>query len=169
MADPLTALMYAVQVMNFLKTLITKKLQDREDAGMDPPFASCAGPSDGSGHQSPSEPCLGDYLGEESEGSEAEHYSSDDEPVFDSPHDTKQSEDGDESDDSPFHWQSFKGLQASLKIRTGPLFQSNTSIVRKDPVSLNGRPPVRPIVEKPKTMSNLSCVSSRIERIEAWR
>ncbi|KAJ0872205.1 hypothetical protein HanRHA438_Chr11g0521111 [Helianthus annuus] len=32
MADLLTALMYAVQVMNFLKTLITKNLREREDA-----------------------------------------------------------------------------------------------------------------------------------------
>ncbi|KAJ0826877.1 hypothetical protein HanRHA438_Chr17g0819241 [Helianthus annuus] len=32
MADPLTALMYAVQVMNFMKTLITKTLREREDA-----------------------------------------------------------------------------------------------------------------------------------------
>uniref|UniRef100_A0A803MW28 Rho-GAP domain-containing protein n=1 Tax=Chenopodium quinoa TaxID=63459 RepID=A0A803MW28_CHEQI len=140
MADPLTALMYAVQVMNFLKTLITKRLQDREDARIAPPCPSCAGPSDESGHQSPSQACLGDYL-EETEVSEPEHYSSDDEPVFDSPHDTKHSEDGDDSDDSPFHWQSFKGLQSSLKIRTGPLFQSSASIVvRKDPASLSGRP-----------------------------
>ncbi|KAK1435046.1 hypothetical protein QVD17_00805 [Tagetes erecta] len=32
MADPVTALMYAVQVMNFLKTLITKTLREREDS-----------------------------------------------------------------------------------------------------------------------------------------
>ncbi|KAI3688101.1 hypothetical protein L1987_81809 [Smallanthus sonchifolius] len=31
MADPLTALMYAVQVMNFLKTLISKTLRERQD------------------------------------------------------------------------------------------------------------------------------------------
>lgn len=31
MSDPLTALMHAVQVMNFLKTLITKTLRERED------------------------------------------------------------------------------------------------------------------------------------------
>ncbi|XP_071710912.1 rho GTPase-activating protein 5-like [Rutidosis leptorrhynchoides] len=31
MADPLNALMYAVQVMNFLKSLITKTLRERED------------------------------------------------------------------------------------------------------------------------------------------
>ncbi|KAK6139950.1 hypothetical protein DH2020_026326 [Rehmannia glutinosa] len=32
MSDPLTALMYAVQVMNFLKTLIVKTLRQREDS-----------------------------------------------------------------------------------------------------------------------------------------
>ncbi|CAM8987845.1 unnamed protein product [Rhodiola kirilowii] len=31
MSDPLTALMHAVQVMNFLKTLILKKLREREE------------------------------------------------------------------------------------------------------------------------------------------
>ncbi|KAL1568755.1 rho GTPase-activating protein 5-like [Salvia divinorum] len=33
MSDPLTALMYAVQVMNFLKTLIEKTLRQREECG----------------------------------------------------------------------------------------------------------------------------------------
>ncbi|OIW09344.1 hypothetical protein TanjilG_01315 [Lupinus angustifolius] len=32
MADPFTALVYAVQVMNFLKTLITRTLQERKDS-----------------------------------------------------------------------------------------------------------------------------------------
>lgn len=32
MADPLTALIHAVQVMNFLKTLIIKALQEREES-----------------------------------------------------------------------------------------------------------------------------------------
>ncbi|XP_057777943.1 rho GTPase-activating protein 5-like [Salvia miltiorrhiza] len=35
MSDPLTALMYAVQVMNFLKTLIVKTLRQREDCVVD--------------------------------------------------------------------------------------------------------------------------------------
>ncbi|KAK1258423.1 hypothetical protein QJS04_geneDACA006624 [Acorus gramineus] len=35
MADPLTALIHAVQVMNFLKTLILKTLREREDAASD--------------------------------------------------------------------------------------------------------------------------------------
>jgi len=42
MADPLTALMYAVQVMNFLKTLIMRTLRDRQEAALDPrPDSSC--------------------------------------------------------------------------------------------------------------------------------
>ncbi|MCD7467249.1 hypothetical protein HAX54_004578 [Datura stramonium] len=36
MADPLTALMYAVQVMNFLRTLIEKTLKEREDSLVEP-------------------------------------------------------------------------------------------------------------------------------------
>lgn len=36
MSDPLTALMHAVQVMNFLKTLILKTLREREEATLGP-------------------------------------------------------------------------------------------------------------------------------------
>ncbi|KAL4591728.1 hypothetical protein LXL04_004699 [Taraxacum kok-saghyz] len=39
MIDPLTALMYAVQVMNFLKTLINKTLREREALVTEPPRA----------------------------------------------------------------------------------------------------------------------------------
>lgn len=43
MADPLTALMHAVQVMNFLKTLIMKSLKEREEAaGAPKPLQSCS-------------------------------------------------------------------------------------------------------------------------------
>lgn len=35
MADPLTALMHAVQVMNFLKTLVERTLKEREDSLLD--------------------------------------------------------------------------------------------------------------------------------------
>lgn len=35
MSDPLTALMHAVQVMNLLKTLITKTLRERDEADED--------------------------------------------------------------------------------------------------------------------------------------
>jgi hypothetical protein len=44
MSDPLTALMHAVQVMNFLKTLILRTLQERDDAatGEYTPYSSPA-------------------------------------------------------------------------------------------------------------------------------
>lgn len=161
MADPLTALMYAVQVMNFLKTLITKRLRDREESRIDPPPASCAGPSDESGHQSPSQPCLEDLFGEDEDAEEElepEHYSSDEEPPFDSPIDhSTQYEDGDESDDSPFHWHSFRGLPTSLSVCSRSRFgssdgngkcgQSSGSHDKKDIVGPT---------EIPKGMSNLS-------------
>ncbi|KAM0996894.1 hypothetical protein ACFX2I_006786 [Malus domestica] len=54
MADPLTALMYAVQVMNFLKTLILKTLRERKDSVVEPPVCNVE-PSDDNGHQSPSQ------------------------------------------------------------------------------------------------------------------
>lgn len=55
MSDPLTALMYAVQVMNFLKTLIIKTLKERQDSSVETISASCPEPSDGNGHESSSQ------------------------------------------------------------------------------------------------------------------
>ncbi|KAK6141704.1 hypothetical protein DH2020_024552 [Rehmannia glutinosa] len=50
--DPLTALMYAVQVMNFLKTLIEKTLREREDSVKEPAYIPHIEPSDDNGNQS---------------------------------------------------------------------------------------------------------------------
>ncbi|XP_074289311.1 rho GTPase-activating protein 1-like [Silene latifolia] len=174
MADPLTALMYAVRVMNFLKTLITKRLQDREDSRIEPPPVMCAGPSDESGHQSPSQPCLLSAVDEDTEGSEPVplHYHSDDESFSYTP--SKQTDDGVESDDSPFHWHSFKGLQASLKLGSEHMFQApgfgqlSNSDNRKELLTVNSVQPEGP-TEKPKSLCNLSRISSTTERIEAWR
>ncbi|KAG6414749.1 hypothetical protein SASPL_122123 [Salvia splendens] len=51
MADPLTALMYAVQVMNFLKTLIEKTLRERGDCVVQRASTPRTNPSDDNGHQ----------------------------------------------------------------------------------------------------------------------
>ncbi|XP_057955827.1 rho GTPase-activating protein 1 isoform X2 [Malania oleifera] len=67
MADPLTALMYAVQVMNFLKTLILKTLQERKDSITEPAPASQLEPSNDNERQSPSQMCLKDAV-EKNEG-----------------------------------------------------------------------------------------------------
>jgi hypothetical protein len=69
MADPLTALMYAVQVMNFLKTLIVKTLKEREDSMVESGPVSRTKPSDEDGHQSSSQPCL-EEAKEEDKGDE---------------------------------------------------------------------------------------------------
>ncbi|XP_021289802.1 rho GTPase-activating protein 5-like [Herrania umbratica] len=55
MSDPLTALMYAVQVMNFLKTLIIRTLKEREDSMVDSTPVSRLEPSDKNGRQSSSQ------------------------------------------------------------------------------------------------------------------
>ncbi|XVE96407.1 hypothetical protein REPUB_Repub02eG0219200 [Reevesia pubescens] len=55
MSDPLTALMYAVQVMNFLKTLIIRTLKEREDSMVDSTPVPRLEPSDKNGQQSSSQ------------------------------------------------------------------------------------------------------------------
>ncbi|MBA0846564.1 hypothetical protein Goshw_003930 [Gossypium schwendimanii] len=58
MADPLTALVYSVQVMNFLKTLISKTLREREYSMVEPTEASYLEPFDDDGDQRPSISCI---------------------------------------------------------------------------------------------------------------
>ncbi|GMG98440.1 hypothetical protein Nepgr_000280 [Nepenthes gracilis] len=178
MADPLTALMYAVQVMNFLKTLIMKTLREREDSWAGPAPASCAGPSDESGHQSPSQPCLEDYFAdnnEETDNEDTEQYTTDDEPLADSSHDSIQY-DADESDESPFQLVTFKktrfvnSLRTELRVRScnGATGQSSNLDIRKEPpLTTPGKLVARP-TEMAKNMCNLSGISSRMESIEAW-
>ena len=60
MADPLTALIYAVQVMNFLKSLILRTLREREDSVVEPTLSSRLEPFDENGYQSPSFNCIQD-------------------------------------------------------------------------------------------------------------
>ncbi|XP_057781980.1 rho GTPase-activating protein 5-like [Salvia miltiorrhiza] len=54
MSDPLTALMYAVQVIKFLKTLIEKTLREREDSVIEPSSVPHTESSDDNGNQSSS-------------------------------------------------------------------------------------------------------------------
>ncbi|KAK4348346.1 hypothetical protein RND71_031101 [Anisodus tanguticus] len=58
MADPLTALMYAVQVMNFLKTLVLRTLKDREEFVVEAGPAPELEPFDENGHHSSSQPIV---------------------------------------------------------------------------------------------------------------
>lgn len=93
MADPLTALMYAVQVMNFLKTLIVRTLKEREDSIVETGPASRPEPSDENGHQSPSQTCLinTNHKNEEIEEKIVQAFITE-EPVSESPSDDNQIE-----------------------------------------------------------------------------
>ncbi|XP_034687591.1 rho GTPase-activating protein 5-like [Vitis riparia] len=83
MADPLTALMYAVQVMNFLKTLIIKTLREREDSMVEPAPTSSLEPFDENGHQSPSQPTWLENTAQDNEETEQAFIM--EEPVLESP------------------------------------------------------------------------------------
>ncbi|KAJ6798171.1 rho GTPase-activating protein 4-like [Iris pallida] len=56
LVDPLTALMYAVQVMNFLRMLILKNLKSRQESRLEDAFVLHSDPSDENGHYSPQLP-----------------------------------------------------------------------------------------------------------------
>ncbi|XP_043702721.1 rho GTPase-activating protein 5-like isoform X2 [Telopea speciosissima] len=86
MVDPLTALMYAVQVMNFLKTLIIKTLKERGDSVVETDSASHLEPSDENGHQSPSQLCLEEDPNSVKEETENIFFAN--EPVLETPPDS---------------------------------------------------------------------------------
>ncbi|CAI0398322.1 unnamed protein product [Linum tenue] len=173
MADPLTALMYAVQVMNFLKTLIIRTLRERQDSVVEPTSASLLGPFDGSGHQSPSQPfCL--HTGQDNETTQS--LSEDDAPVM--------SSEGlpNVADETPIV--ETEADQEESGRRSRIVGQSSNSDPRKrsgkmtreqQQAVLHLTPPhdsvlhLASLVEKTREMSNLSRIDSRTERIEAWR
>ncbi|KAF2307645.1 hypothetical protein GH714_030553 [Hevea brasiliensis] len=85
MSDPLTALMYAVQVMNFLKTLIVRTLRYREESVIESAPYSHLEPSDENGHQSFSQLSFMEANEEASEGSEGQKVFISEEPSIGSP------------------------------------------------------------------------------------
>lgn len=73
MSDPLTALMHAVQVMNFLKTLILRTLRERDDAATTGEYTPYSSPASSSKHDDAeccfdSEQEVDDHLSEVEEG-----------------------------------------------------------------------------------------------------
>ncbi|KAF8397911.1 hypothetical protein HHK36_016836 [Tetracentron sinense] len=181
MADPLTALMYAVQVMNFLKNLIIRTLREREDPAIEPTPASHLEPSDENGHHSPSQPCLEETV----EGNEKmEHVFIAEEPLSDNPPRPTQDDSTTDSGDHSFQTSvetltnemevgvvngPKAGVQAIIcKSKTG---QSSNLNLKKGPRKVNGQSLVRTAgpVEKSKGASIVSRINSRTERVEAWR
>ncbi|XWS28556.1 hypothetical protein CRYUN_Cryun25bG0080300 [Craigia yunnanensis] len=199
MADPLTALMYAVQVMNFLKTLILRTLREREDSVVEPTLASYLEPFDENGDQSPSLSCIQDtekdneekelaFIAEKPLRESFRNYSQNNEITDGEDHSLihsvhKQVSDEDHSDETPALVETFISetdailanyLKPGTLINAGKnnIGQSSNSSLEKGPNKISEQQSILQItnpVEKTKGISNLSRIDSRIERIEAWR
>uniref|UniRef100_A0A2P2R0P9 Uncharacterized protein n=1 Tax=Rhizophora mucronata TaxID=61149 RepID=A0A2P2R0P9_RHIMU len=101
MSDPLTALMYAVQVMNFLKTLVIRMLREREYFVADATSVSHLEPSDENGPQSSSQR----HLEEDKEAGNASNGEKEvvtEEPALESPPQSSQDDFTAESDPQNF-------------------------------------------------------------------
>lgn len=194
MADPLTALMYAVQVMNFLRMLILRTLRGREDSILDS-AATHLEPPDESGHQSPSQPCLGNTLTvfQVAEQTVPEFFA--EPPVLETYSDCNEGPHF--SDGDVFSLSHVKKLLpnrygvllnahedkeavAGNDLKTEVVIQtdknmtdlSNVPNLKKETNKLNNQNPVFQVlapVPVEKRLSNLSCINSWSERIEAWR
>ncbi|CAK9171322.1 unnamed protein product [Ilex paraguariensis] len=191
MADPLTALMYAVQVMNLLKTLIEKTLQQREDAVVESAPVSHLEPFDENGHQGPSKLRMEDTA---EANEETEQAFSAEEPDVDSTSESNQVNntvdeeyanhsttskvsDGGGSCETPTQvynvTKNCRKTQVEDYINRSKIGQSSDSDEKKGFGRINGQQ--LPVLQamgpenKSKGISNLSRINSRTERIEAWR
>ncbi|KAF8039589.1 hypothetical protein BT93_B1950 [Corymbia citriodora subsp. variegata] len=158
MADPLTALMYAVQVMNFLKILITRMMRERVDCKLESPPTSYTEPPDDDGHQSP-QIC-----------------------VESTPQVNELSVSSDKNDDTVGEGtprcetkaDDFDGLMARAQVSKGKfgLGQTSKSNIRSFNRKICVWEPAVQVsgpIEKTGGISNLNRINSWIEWIEAWR
>lgn len=102
MVDPLTALMYAVQVMNFLKTLIVKTLREREESVVETAPVPRLEPSDEDEHQRTFQPYLEETNEEANKENEEENVFVAKEPDLQSPPHSAQDESTAESGSQNF-------------------------------------------------------------------
>ncbi|KAF8098910.1 hypothetical protein N665_0256s0040 [Sinapis alba] len=153
MDDPLTALMYAVQVMNFLKMLIEKTLRERQDSVVEQAHVCPLEPSDESGNQSPSQSLAYDLTEQSSEETQSEY-------IEDAENQSPSSEISDES--------TFENNASSGRVSdSGQIETERKSSVQVMALAL--APPAQWPVGRTKGLTNLSRVGSRVERTEAWR
>ncbi|MCL7037004.1 hypothetical protein MKW94_018259 [Papaver nudicaule] len=185
MVDPLTALMYAVQIMNFLKTLVVKTLKEREDSAAIP-FVSHPEPSDENGHHSPSPPYWNDSSSPQQE--DKEHTFFDEEPGLESPqHHGKAIPDRIDSIEDDFYSNCGVPTPTHSSTRgheTGNVTVPKSSILANFFIDKTAQSSVgeelrkvieKPVVqgsgpdEKPREISIVSRINPRVERVEAWR
>lgn len=175
MADPLTALMYAVQVMNFLRTLIEKTLRERGDHVIEQASAPNIEPSDDSGNETNSrvdgvipaesiEETMQRAFVVDDPGSESGPKAYQIITITDDNHhnftSSTEESDGSESCETPGN------------VISGPLNeskQSNNSNQMKSESRIDDQQIVDIATKVNKGVSNLSRINSITERCEAWR
>lgn len=169
MADPLTALMYAVQVMNFLKMLILKTLKERQDSAREDACAPSSNPHDHNGYQSPA--LLSDVRCEEiiDQSSTPEDLILDNpgclpvqSPVenafVDFPYPDKDTSQG-TIEDSTTESETAVGIPTKV-----PENSRRTQTGHGSKLNLK-----KSTMEMSKGTSIISCINSESERVEAWR
>ncbi|XP_061374097.1 rho GTPase-activating protein 1-like [Gastrolobium bilobum] len=177
MADPLTALMYAVQVMNFLKILILRTLRERKDSVVESSPGFYLEPSGENGDHILLKSCQQHAASENEEAGES--FVSE-KTVLECCLESLQNKNSTEGESGSVISSSenvvcdedlyceFPPKGNMGKCKTG---QSSNSSIKKWPKKTRGQLPVihgTVAVEK-KVISNLSRIDSRSERIEAWR
>ncbi|KAG8376739.1 hypothetical protein BUALT_Bualt09G0095100 [Buddleja alternifolia] len=191
MLDPLTALMYAVQVMNFLKMLIVKTLREREDSIVESGPTVQLEPSDEDGHHSilkPINPDANEAI-EDEELNVAEEPQSNDTIKSNSQAEPKTGNEThgflssienilpDEkghaaADNCPSDIPNSLGTTQTRTRRTRAGQPSNSSNRVKTGSRKHAPRPVIHVnesAEKNKEISIISRVNSHTERVEAWR
>ena len=129
MVDPLTALMYAVQVMNFLKTLIEKTIREREDSVVETcPVSRVEPSSDEDGHQSSSQSYVQEGKEDANKGNEEEKVFVVDEPAIESPHNS-----------SPDETTTGSGSQSFLSSIENIILGGNRSLVDNCPCEVTSQ------------------------------
>ncbi|KAI8014950.1 Rho GTPase-activating protein 1 [Camellia lanceoleosa] len=190
MADPLTALMYAVQVMNFLKTLTVKTMRERADSVVEQPHTSQTDPSDENGHHSYPQSLFNEV---DDDNEEVQVFFTKEPSSESSAHrvdgdSTTESETyggkGHSVDNCPQEFtndtltnvlqeggSSSPNGGAQLNTRKKKTGQSSNSNIKRGPKKVNERVMVHVAMpmEKSRGTAIASRLNSRTDRVEAWR
>lgn len=155
MSDPLTALMHAVQVMNFLKNLVVKTLRDREDYKLEADsLLNYLEPSDEDGHRS----ITNQEADDESEEEE--------EPIMHLPEENI-------GNKTIAHTENIipkpRSQRTKLNQDRANLSNSESKESRKNSQLPGIKVPKDDIPEKNQEKGHISRVNSHTERVAAWR
>jgi len=164
MADPLTALMYAVQVMNFLKMLILRTLKEREESILEAALICHSGPSDENGHYNPK------FHVEACKEVATEQTFVREEPTLDGPTQTEDSSTRNHATDTCQTSQENDLFVSGPTTIQSKFRRKKSSNPKKGTRRSNGQS-VRSTFqdEKSRGISIVNLMNSRAEQVKAWR